>query len=91
LAVDLRKRFIKCAECGAPFEVSRGFQTGKRPDAKYCSDRCRVSFYRGRIEEARRLASAGLTAMQIARKLNTSAGVINRWIATSRRKPRRHR
>jgi hypothetical protein len=27
LAVDLLKRFVKCAECGAPFEVSRGLRT----------------------------------------------------------------
>ena len=33
LAVDLLKRFVKCTECDAPFEVSRGLRTGKRPDA----------------------------------------------------------
>jgi hypothetical protein len=91
LSVDSLKRFVKCTECGAPFEVSRGQRTGKRPDAKFCSPRCRVGHYRGRIEEARRLRSS-LRPNEIARKLNTSRRVINRWLATGKtKKPsRRH-
>jgi hypothetical protein len=91
LAVDLRKRFVKCAECGTPFEVSRGLHTGKRPDAKFCSDRCRVGRYRGRIEQAQRLGSAGLSAKEIARKLDARVSVINGWLAAKRAKPSRRR
>jgi hypothetical protein len=91
LAVDLLKRFVKCAECGAPFEVSRGVRTGKRPDAKFCSARCRVAHYRGRIEQARRFHSSGLTAKEIARKLNARTGVINGWLAANQPRPARRR
>jgi hypothetical protein len=91
LAVDLVKRFVKCAECGAPFEVSRGLRTGKRPDAKFCSARCRVGHYRGRIEQAQRLRSAGLSPKQIASKLNARVSVINGWLEASPTKPTRRR
>jgi hypothetical protein len=91
LAVDLLKRFVKCAECGAPFEVSRGLRTGKRPDAKFCSARCRVGHYRGRIEQAQRLRSSGLSPKQIASKLNARVSVINGWLGASPTKPRRRR
>lgn len=91
LAVDLLKRFVKCAECGAPFEVSRGRRTGKRPDAKFYSARCRVGHYRGRIEQAQRLRSSGLSPKQIASKLNACVSVINGWLGASPTKPRRRR
>jgi hypothetical protein len=88
LAVDLLKRFVKCPQCGAPFEVSRAVRTGKRADAKFCSARCRVAHYRGRIEQARRLrSSGGLTAKEIARELNARVSVVNGWLAA--RQPKR--
>jgi hypothetical protein len=91
LAVDSLKRFGKCAECDCPFEVSHGRRTGKRTDAKFCSSRCRVGHYRARIEQAQRLRFS-MPPKEIARKLNTSVGVINRWLAAGKTKKvhRRH-
>jgi hypothetical protein len=90
LAIDLLKRFVKCAECGSPFEVSHGQSSGKRTDAKFCSPRCRVGHYRGRIEQAQRLRLS-LPPKEIARRLNTSLGVINRWLAAGKTKKVRRR
>jgi hypothetical protein len=80
LAIDGLKRFIKCSRCGAPFELSRDKRTGKRADAQFCSVRCRVSHYRGRIEEARRLRSTGLSPKEIARRLNTNERTLRGWL-----------
>ena len=89
LAVDLLKRFMKCAHCGSPFEISRAVRAGKRPDAKFCSARCRVAHYRGRIEQAHRLRSTGMPINEIARELNARVSVVNRWLAA--RKPKQSR
>jgi hypothetical protein len=44
-AVGALKTFNKCPQCGAPFELSRDPQTGKRRDARFCSARCGVGHY----------------------------------------------
>lgn len=79
-AVDVLKRFQKCAQCGAPFEISRDPRTGKRIDARFCSTRCRVNQYRDRIERARRLRVAGRSDAEIARELGTRAGIVKSWL-----------
>jgi len=84
-AVGALKTFNKCQQCLAPFELSRDPQTGKRRDARFCSARCRVSHYRGRKEEARRLNSTGMSAQQIARGLNTTAGTVRGWLRSVER------
>jgi hypothetical protein len=86
VAVDALKNFAKCAQCGAPFEVSRNPLTGKRPDALFCSARCRVGRYRGRIDQARRLKSEGLPVNEIARKLKTEVRTVNGWLKASKRR-----
>jgi hypothetical protein len=85
LAIDGLKRFIKCSQCGAPFELSRDKRTGKRADAQFCSVRCRVGHYRERIEEAQRLSSTGLSPKEIASRLNTDERTLRGWL---RRAPR---
>ena len=80
LAMDAQKAFTKCAQCGAPFEISRAPKTGKRPDARFCGVRCRVNHYRGRVDEARRLRSRGKSPQEIARELNTRVTVIKGWL-----------
>jgi hypothetical protein len=81
LAIDGLKRFIKCSQCGAPFELSRDKRTGKRADAQFCSVRCRVGHYRGRIEEAQRLKGTGLSPKEIARRLNTNERTLRGWLS----------
>ncbi|HKF59470.1 MAG TPA: hypothetical protein VKJ45_28785 [Blastocatellia bacterium] len=80
LAIDGLKRFIKCSQCGAPFELSRDKRTGKRADAQFCSVRCRVGHYRARIDEARRFSSAGLSSKEIALRLNTDEATVSGWL-----------
>jgi hypothetical protein len=84
-AVGALKAFNRCRQCGAPFELSRDPQTGKRRDARFCSARCRVGHYRGRKEQARRLNSTGMSAQQIARELNTRAGTVRGWLKGAER------
>jgi len=81
-AVDSRKTFKNCAQCGAPFELSRTPETGKRSDARFCSDRCRVAHYRQRMESARQLKSQGLSPVQIARELNAEIPTVRGWLKT---------
>jgi hypothetical protein len=80
-AVDAQKSFSKCQHCSVPFEVSRDI-SGKRRSARFCSVRCRVSHYRGRIDQARQLNSAGRPAGEIARVLNTRVSTVRNWLAT---------
>ena len=82
-SVDVLKSFLKCAQCGAPFEISRAPRTGKRTDARFCSARCRVNHYRGRIERARRLRAAGRSEVEIAHKLETRLSTLRRWLLES--------
>lgn len=79
-SVDVLKSFLKCAQCGAPFEISRDPRTGKRTDARFCSARCRVNHYRGRIERARRLRDAGRSEVEIARELKTQLSTVRGWL-----------
>ena len=82
-SVDVLKSFLKCAQCGAPFEISRAPRTGKRTDARFCSARCRVKHYRGRIERARRLRAAGRSEVEIARELKTQLSTVRGWLLES--------
>ena len=79
-AVDQLKKYEICASCNRSFEISRAPTTGKRPDARFCSDRCRVAQHRKRKEEARRLKSAGVPIKKIALRLNTTAATVEGWI-----------
>lgn len=79
-AVDAGKSFAKCPRCGVPFEVSRD-PSGKRRSARFCSDRCRVAHYRGRIDRARQLKREGAPLREIARELNTRIATLRNWLA----------
>lgn len=79
VAVDRQKSFSKCPHCGVPFEVSRDI-SGKRRSARFCSVRCRVSHYRGRIDQARQLNSEGRPVGEIARVLNTRISTLRNWL-----------
>jgi hypothetical protein len=78
-AVDSRKSFTSCAFCRESFEVSRD-PAGKRRNARFCSDRCRVAHYRGRIDRARQLKSGNMPLREIARELGTSVPTVRNWV-----------
>jgi hypothetical protein len=84
-AADRLKKFTQCDRCARPFEVSRDPRTGKRRDARFCSARCRVGNYRERIEQARRLRTAGMSTPQIAHQLGTRSVTIQGWLADEKR------
>jgi len=78
-AVDARKSFSKCLQCGVPFEVSRD-TSGKRRSARFCSVRCRVAHYRGRVDRARQMNSEGAPVSEIARVLKTRITTVRNWL-----------
>jgi hypothetical protein len=78
-AVDAHKSFSKCPQCGVPFEVSRD-TSGKRRSARFCSVRCRVAHYRGRIDRARQMNSEGTPESEIARVLKTRSATVRDWL-----------
>jgi hypothetical protein len=84
-SVDGLKNFAKCPQCGTPFEISRDAKTGKRVDARFCSARCRVNHYRGRIEQARRMHAAGRSHTEIARKLKSQVSTVKGWLPEGER------
>ena len=89
LAIDLLKRFVKCAECGSPFEVSHAAKLPENARTRSFAVHAAASvIYRGRIEQAQRLRLS-LPPKEIARRLNTSLGVINRWLAAGKTKKAR--
>jgi hypothetical protein len=89
VAVEERRNFEKCKNCGRPFEISRMASTGKRSDAKFCSTRCRVGSYHMRIEQARRLAKSGVPLLKIAAEVGSDVATIRRWIRPARNPTKR--
>jgi len=79
-SLDGSKTFVKCAECGSPFEISHARKTGKRTDARFCDVRCRVDHSRGRQKQARRMHDAGRSEREIARELKTQLHVVKGWV-----------
>src|SRR5713101_6460562 len=78
--VAQRKSFKSCAQCGKPFAISRDPKTGKRPEARFDKDSCRVNYYRARVAQARRLHEEGTNLKEIARQLNTNSAQVRKWI-----------
>ena len=79
IALGANKSFTKCPQCGIPFEVSRD-PSGKRRSARFCSTRCRVAHYRGRIERARQMNKEGTPVREIARALTTRIATVRNWL-----------
>jgi hypothetical protein len=89
VAVEERRNFEKCKNCGRPFEISRAPSTGKRSDAKFCGTRCRVGSYHMRIDQARRLVKSGVPLLKIAAELGSDVATIRRWIKPVRNPTKR--
>jgi hypothetical protein len=75
-AIDGDKRYRRCAECNAWFEVGHG---KKHKDRQYCSDYCKVKAYRRRMETARELAKQGKKPREIAAFLNADIDSVKSW------------
>jgi hypothetical protein len=88
VAIDGLRRFAGCAQCGAPFEISRALKTGKRTDARFCRVACRVNHYRTRVARAHQLSAAGCSISAIARDLNTPIQTVRNWLRSSKSSPR---
>ena len=88
-AVEERRSFEKCKNCGRPFEISRAASIGKRSDAKFCSTRCRVGSYHVRIEQARRLAKSGVPLAKIAEEVGSDVATVRRWIKSVQKPTKR--
>lgn len=83
-AVDAQKSFSRCPRCRVMFEVSRD-TSGKRRSARFCSIRCRMAHYRGRIDRARQLKGEGTPVREIARALHTRIPTVRNWLENKAR------
>lgn len=66
-----------CVECGTLFLVA---PSANRPDRRYCSDRCRVRYFRRRKENALDMHTRGYPPSKIAERLGTDTKTIRNWI-----------
>ena len=79
--------YSKCETCGKWLEVSTG-QSGVTKRTRFCSDRCRVEAHRKQRAEVSRLARAGVSIADIARRTGKKAEQVKKWTQESpRRKP----
>jgi hypothetical protein len=76
-------RFRTCKTCGEWFALPL---RGSRVSREYCTDACRFKAYRDRQDEARRLAAKGVAPAEIARKLDTTASVVRKWLKSGKGK-----
>jgi hypothetical protein len=58
-----------CPVCQRPFEVAAGLSTGKRKNARFCSQRCKSQDFRDRQSLARTLRAQGVPIRQIAKQV----------------------
>ena len=77
LAATEQMTFRECL-CGHLIAIAR--TSGSRPDAKFCSDKCKSQDYRNRIARARVLRAQGWAVGRIAKELGTSASSVRTWI-----------
>jgi transposase-like protein len=78
-AIEEEKRYEKCRECAAWFELSRG---KAHKDRQYCSEMCKVNAYRKRKTEALRYHLDGKKPGEIARIVGSDIETVKGWIAT---------
>jgi len=83
-AIAANQVFRRCAQCGTWFAVHPGGRDTGRTSRQFCSESCRGRAYRGRIAEARRLATQGATPEAIAGALGSEAETVRGWLAAGR-------
>jgi hypothetical protein len=82
LAIDARKKFVKCSYCGDPLEISDDGRA-QRSVTHYCRPVCRVNAYRERVARAQTLHQQKVSHKEIARKLGTTAERVKKWVSSS--------
>lgn len=85
--------------CRRPFEVAAGLTTGKRANAKFCSQACKSQDYRKRRAMAKELARQGVAPSKIAKVVvrnfrksgdsNSPAALVRSWIGKTEGRPRK--
>jgi hypothetical protein len=76
-AVSGNKEFRSCPTCGKWFELSPDVA---RTNRLFCSDKCRTRAYRGRKEQAQKLAKKGKSIKEIAKELDSDVKTVKGWI-----------
>ena len=76
-AVAADREYRTCGTCGRWFALD---PATARSNRLFCSQACRSKAYRGRKEEAQRLAEQGKTAKEIAAELGSDAATVKKWI-----------
>jgi hypothetical protein len=74
-------RFRQCPSCGSWFAVS---PERRRADAQYCKELCRITAYKRRKKEARRLHAAGRSPSKIAKELGSTVEIVRGWITEAK-------
>jgi hypothetical protein len=76
-AVSGNKEFRTCRTCREWFKVS---PESARTNRQFCSEACRSRAYRGRKEQAQRLAAEGRSPKDIAAELGSDVKTVRGWI-----------
>ena len=83
LALTGDKRFVACKYCRRLFEISTD-QTGSRSDRAFCTIACKTKDYRRRKRTAVELATSGVSAANIAARIETNKATIEKWLSEFR-------
>lgn len=76
-AITENRDYRRCRQCDSWFEIDH---YKARANRYFCSNACRSKAYRERQQEARELASAGLSTGEIAERLGSDVRTVNRWV-----------
>ena len=76
-AVSGNKEFRSCPTCGKWFELN---PDTARTNRQFCSDACRTRAYRGRKEQAQKLAKEGKSIKEIAAEVDSDVKTVKGWI-----------
>ena len=76
-------KWRRCKNCNAWFEVSTAGR-GRREDAEYHSENCRIAYHQRRRRhaqrEARKLHADGIAIEEVAKRLGRDPEMVRRWI-----------
>ncbi|RJQ43015.1 MAG: IS1 family transposase [Gaiellales bacterium] len=76
-AITENRDYRRCRQCDSWFEIDH---YKARTNRYFCSNACRSKAYRERQQEARNLASTGMSVGDIAIKLGSDEETVARWI-----------
>lgn len=76
-AITENRDYRRCRQCDTWFEIDH---YKARTNRYFCSNACRSKAYRERQQEARRMASAGVSLESIAAKLGSDIETVGKWV-----------